>query len=115
MIPEHCFIVHVGRSQWYKNRMGVFEIYRAYAASHHQPSALWMIGEKPREQLSKMAASIPGPGKVHFVSGLINEQVNAAYAHARVMLFPSLEEGFGWPIAEAMASGCPVIATDAAP
>ena len=36
-------------------------------------------------------------------------------AGARVLLFPSIEEGFGWPLAEAQASGCPVITTDAAP
>ena len=31
------------------------------------------------------------------------------------MLFPSIAEGFGWPIAEAMASGTPVITTSEAP
>ena len=46
---------------------------------------------------------------------MTNEQVNAAYSHARVLLFPSLEEGFGWPVIEAMASDCPVITTNAAP
>ena len=38
-----------------------------------------------------------------------------AYAGASVFLFPSLAEGFGWPIAEAMASGCPVITTNETP
>jgi glycosyltransferase involved in cell wall biosynthesis len=32
-----------------------------------------------------------------------------------VLLFPSLAEGFGWPIAEAMACGCPVLTTGEAP
>jgi len=41
--------------------------------------------------------------------------VHAAYAAASVLFFPSLEEGFGWPIAEAMACGCSVITTDHAP
>jgi glycosyltransferase involved in cell wall biosynthesis len=41
--------------------------------------------------------------------------VRLAYAGATVFLFPSLAEGFGWPIAEAMASGCPVITTQEAP
>jgi glycosyltransferase involved in cell wall biosynthesis len=31
------------------------------------------------------------------------------------MLFPSLEEGFGWPILEAQACGCPVATTDRRP
>ena len=34
---------------------------------------------------------------------------------ARAFIFPSLAEGFGWPIIEAQACGCPVITTDAAP
>jgi glycosyltransferase involved in cell wall biosynthesis len=34
---------------------------------------------------------------------------------AAVFIFPSLSEGFGWPIAEAQACGCPVLTTDAAP
>jgi len=114
-ISRQGFILHVGGNPWYKNRRGVLEIYRAYAAADPQPPALWMIGTKPMDELLKLAASIPSPGEVHFLSGLSNEQVNAAYSHARVLLFPSLEEGFGWPIAEAMASGCPVITTDAAP
>src|SRR5690606_37181181 len=41
--------------------------------------------------------------------------VNLAYSGALVLIFPSLAEGFGWPIAEAMASGCPVITTNEAP
>jgi glycosyltransferase involved in cell wall biosynthesis len=114
-IPKQGFILHVGGNQWYKNRKGVLEIYRAYAASNNNAAALWMAGAPPDEALSKLAASIPAPGKVQFLSGLANEQINAAYSYAQVLLFPSLEEGFGWPIAEAMASGCPVITTNAAP
>lgn len=114
-ISEHGPIIHVGGNQWYKNRRGVLEIYRAYAASRSNPAALWMVGAPPTGQLLDLAASIPGPGKVHFLSGLSNEQVNAAYSHARVLLFPSLGEGFGWPVVEAMASACPVITTNIAP
>jgi glycosyltransferase involved in cell wall biosynthesis len=109
------FIVHVGGNQWYKNRTGVLKVYRALAAVHPHPPALWLIGAKPTEAMRELASSIPAPGEVRFLSGLTNDQVNAAYAHARVLLFPSLEEGFGWPIIEAMASGCPVITTNLAP
>jgi glycosyltransferase involved in cell wall biosynthesis len=114
-ILESGFVLHVGGNQWYKNRVGVIEIYRAYVGLNPKPPALWMIGATPTAELTSMAASVPSPGKVHFVTGLTNEQVNAAYSHARAMLFPSLEEGFGWPIVEAMAAECPVISTDLPP
>jgi glycosyltransferase involved in cell wall biosynthesis len=114
-ISESGFIIHVGGNQWYKNRLGVLKIYQSLVAIHPNPPALWMVGPKPSDSLLKVAAAIPAPGKVHFLSALSNEQVNAVYAHARALLFPSLEEGFGWPIIEAMASGCPVITTETAP
>jgi len=114
-IPEAGCLLHVGGNQWYKNRKGVLAIYRAYAATQPSPPELWLIGSTPTAELRGLADRIPVPGKVRFLTGLDNDQVNAAYAHAKILLFPSLEEGFGWPIVEAMASGCPVITTAAAP
>jgi glycosyltransferase involved in cell wall biosynthesis len=114
-IPERGMIVHVGGNQWYKNRMGVLAIYRAYVARQSAPPPLWMIGTAPTEEMRAAAQSIPPPGAVQFLTQMTNEQVNAAYAHARALLFPSLGEGFGWPLVEAMAADCPVITTDLPP
>ncbi|MEZ5275158.1 MAG: glycosyltransferase family 1 protein [Opitutaceae bacterium] len=36
----------------------------------------------------------------------------ATYAHAEALVYPSLYEGFGLPILEAMAQGCPVVCSD---
>lgn len=108
-------LVHIGGNQWYKNRFGVLEIYQAYAANNPHPAELWMIGAEPSVTLKARAEQIPVPGQVRFLCGLTNEQVNVAYSTAQALLFPSLEEGFGWPIIEAMASGCPVLTTDLAP
>jgi glycosyltransferase involved in cell wall biosynthesis len=114
-ISEAGHVLHVGGNQWYKNRRGVLEIYRTYAATCPRPAALWLVGATLPPELLELAATIPPPGRVHFLNGLDNAKVNAAYSQARVLLFPSLDEGFGWPIVEGMASACPVITTNLAP
>jgi len=42
------------------------------------------------------------------------EELRGHYAGATAMIFPSLYEGFGIPLVEAMASGCPIAASDVA-
>jgi glycosyltransferase involved in cell wall biosynthesis len=49
---------------------------------------------------------------VHAVRALTDDLLWAAYAIARCTLFPSLNEGFGLPVAESIASGTPVITSD---
>src|ERR1700732_1304970 len=44
-----------------------------------------------------------------------NEELQALYSCASLMLFPSLQEGFGWPIVEAQACGCPVATSNRSP
>ena len=44
-----------------------------------------------------------------------NEDVVTLYSGAAALLFPSLYEGFGWPLIEAQSCGCPVITSNRAP
>ncbi len=74
-----------------------------------------MVGCEPGEALRRSADSMPRGGQVRFMVGLSDDQVRAAYNLAALFLFPSLDEGFGWPIAESMACGTPVLTTDAPP
>lgn len=110
---EKGFILHVGGNQWYKNRMGVLNIYAEYLKISNAPLPLLMLGAPPLDEFLVLAHAIRGNGGlIYFYSEASNEQIRAAYSSATALLFPSIAEGFGWPIIEAMACGCPVITTD---
>jgi glycosyltransferase involved in cell wall biosynthesis len=72
---------------------------------------LLLIGESPDMKLLEAYSKSPFKSDIHILTGIEDKWVQRAYAGAIVFLFPSYAEGFGWPIAEAMASGCPVITT----
>jgi len=50
--------------------------------------------------------------RVHFLGYVSDEQLHALYSEATLFIYPSLFEGFGLPVLEAMASGCPVVTSN---
>jgi glycosyltransferase involved in cell wall biosynthesis len=108
-------LLHVGGNQWYKNQVGLILLYASYAAQCANPLPLWCISPEPDAKLRRALAEVPAQGKVLFFQKVDNPTLQAAYSHARAFLFPSLAEGFGWPLIESQACGCPVITTDEAP
>jgi glycosyltransferase involved in cell wall biosynthesis len=109
------YILHVGGNDWYKNRIGVIEIYNAWRNLGSDKIPLLLVGSLPDKKISDRYNQSLYKSDIYFSHDLDDESVCLAYSGAHVLLFPSLDEGFGWPIAEAMASGCPVITTGEAP
>lgn len=109
------FLMHLGGNLWYKNRKGVVEIYIAWRKLTGLELPLILIGEKVSDDIDALILNSGYKEDIHVLSGLNDHSVHRFYACASLFLFPSLEEGFGWPIAEAMACGCPVMTTNEAP
>ncbi|MGJ7581716.1 glycosyltransferase family 4 protein [Variovorax sp. RHLX14] len=112
------YVLHVGVNTWYKNRRGVLVAYDAWRRSIGANAAalpLLMVGPQPPEALAELCKSLSSAGDIHFLTSVSDEVLVSLYGAATVFLFPSIAEGFGWPIAEAMASGCPVITTGIPP
>lgn len=112
---KNGYVLHVGGNQFYKNRSGVIKIYNAWRKSAKKALPLVMIGPPPTASLQELRDNSPFKEDILFLKNITDNELRAAYQGATLLLFPSLEEGFGWPIAEAMASGCPVITTNRAP
>ena len=109
------FLLHVGGNQWYKNRKGVIKLYDAWRKMSEVSLPLLLIGEAPDSALIDIYERSQFKNDIYFLPGVEDSFVRIAYAGATVFVFPSFAEGFGWPIAEAMLSGCPVITTGEAP
>ncbi len=117
--PSEGLLLHVGGGQWYKNTEGVIELYRQLALLRQalgQPvPQLWMVSPQPSGRVQGLIDGLPGAAQVRFMPGIDSHLLEALYATTEALLFPSLAEGFGWPIAEALACGCPVLTTGEAP
>jgi glycosyltransferase involved in cell wall biosynthesis len=109
------YFLHVGGNQFYKNRKGVIEIYIAWQKTHKRKIPLLLVGEYPSVELLAIQQNSAFKNDIHFITDFSDELMSEAYSGAICLLFPSLDEGFGWPIIEAMACGCIVITTNKQP
>ena len=108
-------LLHVGGGQWYKNTVGLILIYAQYVAKERNPLPLWCVSPQPSAEVSRAVSMVASHGRVYFFQDVSNNTLQAAYSYASAFLFPSLAEGFGWPLLEAQACGCPVITTQEPP
>lgn len=109
------YILHVGGNSFYKNKLGVLEIYDQWAKDFNANVPLILIGETPTEAIIDFKEKSIVSKWIYFITNIDDLQLQQFYQGASVMVFPSLYEGFGWPIVEAMASGSLVITTDEDP
>jgi glycosyltransferase involved in cell wall biosynthesis len=116
LAPDQRFLLHVGGNQWYKNRPGALRIFaqlRKYSGVGNV--VLIMAGKPWTEEMRQFIRREELESVVRELCDVPEEDLRALYSSAELMLFPSLAEGFGWPIIEAQACGCPVITSNLAP
>lgn len=108
-LPDHYWLF-IGTLQPRKNIARLVEAYRAWQESHPGDSTgLVLAGSKGWLYDTAWAGGVPG---VH-ITGYVDEaDKGALYTGTRALVFPSLYEGFGFPVIEAMHAGTPVIASN---
>ena len=111
---DRPFILHVGGNQWYKNREGVLKIF-ALLRERVPDLMLVMAGKPWTAEMRELARELRLESSAVERAGVSEEDLRALYSRAEALLFPSLAEGFGWPVAEAQVCGCPVVTSNRAP
>ena len=107
------FVLHVGSNMRRKNREGVLGI---FARCKDQWNGLVVFAGDPLSpSLHSLGQELGVANRIVEIPNVDSEILEALYNRATAMLFPSTFEGFGWPIAEAHACGCPVLCADREP
>jgi glycosyltransferase involved in cell wall biosynthesis len=102
--------MHVGNNAFYKNRQGVLRIFAR--VEPELARRLLMAGPPPDAALRALARDLRIEDRVEWRENPEDEELAESYLGADVLLFPSIYEGFGWPVLEAMNFGLPVVASD---
>jgi glycosyltransferase involved in cell wall biosynthesis len=103
------YLLHVGSNLKRKNREGVL---RVMARLRDRNLNLVLAGPALPPELLALAGELGVADRLIVVERPDNDLLEALYNAAHALLFPSYFEGFGWPVLEAQACGCPVICSD---
>jgi glycosyltransferase involved in cell wall biosynthesis len=107
------YVLHVGNNAWYKNRIGVLEIFCRYINVYEDLDLhLVLVGDPLDGAQVSYLSDQKATGRVHVYKGLTTKGLEAMYNCAEALIFPSRYEGFGWPPLEAQACNCPVVCSD---
>ena len=114
-----CYFVVCGAIEPRKNLAVLLDAWDMLTARHGAAAPRLVIAGAPANRaapiLARIAASLAPRGPVVWARDLSTPALRQVIAHARALLMPSLAEGYGMPVAEALALGTPVIASDIAP
>lgn len=113
-VPGSKYLFFMGNTEPRKNTNRVLKAYDLYRKQSKSPLPLLISGLK-REELNHFLVKeeLQNLSEYIICTGYIpSKDITALYCGALVFLFPSLSEGFGIPIIEAMACGTPVITSN---
>jgi glycosyltransferase involved in cell wall biosynthesis len=114
-LPTEPYFVCIGTVEPRKNHHLLLHLWRDFAAEGRRGPRLLLCGRRGWENenvldLLERCTALRGP--VRELGAVPDAEVTALLAGARALLFPSFAEGFGLPVAEALALGVPVLCSD---
>jgi len=107
------YILYVGQVQPRKNLIRLMEAFEQIAERDKELQLVVAGGHGwLKKKIEEKAARSKHKERIHMLGPVAEELLPGLYWNAEVFVLPSLYEGFGMPILEAMGSGCPVVTSD---
>ena len=108
------YILFVGTIEPRKNLKNLVRAFYLLKKEHLLPHKLIIIGMKGWmfEEVFKLVEELKLSSEIVFKDYVSDEELRNWYTRAEVFVYPSLYEGFGFPIVEAFASGVPVVTSN---
>jgi glycosyltransferase involved in cell wall biosynthesis len=113
-LPRGGHLLFVGTLEPRKNLGVLLDAYSILLTTHRDLPPLVIAGRAHREAgawLTRIAEP-PLAGRVRVLGYVPDSERENLYAGARALILPSLDEGFGLPVLEAMSAGVPVVASN---
>ncbi len=109
------FLLWVSAIRPHKNPLMVLRAFAQLKAKHQIPHQLVMVGQCPAwyDEPFREARRLALGDAVRWVGEVPAGHLPAFYHSAEAFVMPSYEEGFGFPVLEAMATGLPVLVSSA--
>ncbi|MEH0742562.1 glycosyltransferase family 4 protein [Vibrio cholerae] len=113
-LSSKSYILSVCTLEPRKNLTRLIEAYKLLPEHIREQSPLVLVGDSgwKNEAMLDSARTLVASGQIKFTGYVSDTELKQLYASAMVFAYPSLYEGFGLPVVEAMASGVPVLTSN---
>lgn len=111
-LASQPFLLHVGGADPHKNQAMVLRAFGELSRDPEFEHALVLVGQHHLDDARASDISPRAAGRIARLGEITRDELQFLYENCSVFLFPSLYEGFGLPILEAMQAGAPVITSD---
>ena len=110
-VPREGYVLFVGTLEPRKNVGALLDAYERVLRRGHDVPDLVLAGRASTDASGWLARATRAPlaGHVRHLGYVPAEARERLYAGARLLVLPSLDEGFGLPVLEAMSAGVPVV------
>lgn len=107
-------VLSLGSLEPRKNLGRLLHAWKAVGSGEAHGAVLVLVGKQGDPAVFRSLGVAEVPGGVVFTGYLSDDDLPAMYSAASVFVYPSLYEGFGLPVLEAMSCGAPVITSNCA-